>query len=339
MPQGVMTLARYILSRQDTFPDNTGEFSNVMLLIGVAAKTIAWELRRAGLVEDALGLTGEINVQGEQVRKLDDYANEVFLKTFQDTGLVCTIVSEELEGPEHLMQPCTPGSYALLVDPLDGSSNVDMNINTGSIFAIQRRRFCGDDEADLLQAGRKQVAAGYILYGPSTILTFTTGHGVHMFTLDAAIGEFVLSAQSLTIPERGTYYSVNQGNSRRWQPWLRTFLDYLQTEDKASKRPYSLRYVGSLAADIHRTLLIGGIFLYPSDTKSPKGKLRLLYEAAPMAMLLEQAQGQAITDQGEAILDIEPSQIHQRVSVIMGSPYEVGLAQKFLQQSKVPVLG
>ncbi|WP_287129672.1 class 1 fructose-bisphosphatase [Candidatus Cyanaurora vandensis] len=310
MTQSVMTLARYILARQDTFPDSTGEFSNLMLLIGVATKTIAWELRQAGLVEDALGLTGAINVQGEQVKKMDDYANETFLKVFMNTGLVCTMVSEELEGPEHLMQPCTPGSYSLLVDPLDGSSNVDMNINTGSIFAIQRRRFCGDDEADLLQPGREQVAAGYVLYGPSTLLVFTTGHGVHVFTLDAAIGEFVLSTEDLVIPTQGRYYSVNQGNTRRWQPWLREYLDYLQTEDKATGRPYSARYVGSLAADIHRTLLTGGIFLYPADTKNTNGKLRLLYEANPIAMILEQAQGRAITDQGETILEITPTQLH-----------------------------
>jgi len=208
------------------------------------------------------------------------------------------------------MQPCTPGSYSLLVDPLDGSSNVDMNINTGSIFAIQRRRFCGDDEADLLQPGREQVAAGYVLYGPSTLLVFTTGHGVHVFTLDAAIGEFVLSTEDLVIPTQGRYYSVNQGNTRRWQPWLREYLDYLQTEDKATGRPYSARYVGSLAADIHRTLLTGGIFLYPADTKNTNGKLRLLYEANPIAMILEQAQGRAITDQGETILEITPTQLH-----------------------------
>jgi len=326
MTKSIMTLARYILARQDTFPDKTGEFSNVMLLIGVAAKTIAWELRQAGLIEAALGLTGAVNVQGEEVKKMDDYANETFLKIFKDAGLVCTMVSEELAGPEHLMQPCTPGSYSLLVDPLDGSSNIDLNINTGSVFAIQRRRFCGDDEADLLQPGLEQVAAGYILYGPSTLLVFTTGHGVHVFTLDAAIGEFVLSTENLIIPERGKYYSVNHGNTRRWQPWLREYIDYLQTEDNG---PYSARYVGALAADIHRTLLIGGVFLYPADTKNPKGKLRLLYEANPMAMLLEQAQGRAISDQGERILTIAPTHLHQRVSLIAGSPYEVGLAEQF----------
>ncbi len=331
----VMTLARYILANQGQFPDHTGEFTNLMLLIGTAAKTIARELSRAGLVNNALGLTGAINVQGEQVRNMDIYANEVFLKTFQNTGLVCTIVSEELEGPEHLMQGCTPASYSLLVDPLDGSSNVDVNINTGSVFAIQQRRFCGDDEADLLQPGRQQVAAGYVIYGPSTQLVFTTGHGVHLFILDAGIGEFILATENLVIPERGTYYSINQGNSQRWQPWLREFIAYLQTEDKSTGRPYSARYVGSLAADVHRTLLTGGIFLYPADTKNTQGKLRLLYEANPMAMLLEQAQGKAITDTGHEILDIQPVRLHQRVPIILGSPYEVMLAQRFLQHSRV----
>jgi fructose-1,6-bisphosphatase I len=321
------TLYQHILLSQQEFPDATGEFAGLMAQISLAAKLISRQLAQAGLVEDVLGFTGETNVQGERVRHLDQYANETFIRVFKDTGLVCLLVSEELEEPLPLSNRCPLGSYALIIDPVDGSSNIDVNVSVASIFSIQRRNPAADDDGmkGLLQRGTAQVAAGYVLYGPNTLLVYTSGQGVHGFTLDAELGEFVLSHPDMRIPERGEYYSVNEAYSANWPPSVREYIDHLKSAGSRGEKPYSARYIGSLAADFHRTLITGGIFLYPGTVDKPKGKLRLLYEAAPLALVAEQAGGRASTG-SERILDIAPTSIHQRVPLILGSPFEVDLA-------------
>jgi len=329
-----MTLTRFLIERQQEHPEATGEFSVLLSQIAVAAKILAGELRRASLV-DILGFTGEINVQGEKVRKLDEYANSVFVDVMNYSNLVCEIVSEEMEKPAQLRKSCRGRKYSLLVDPLDGSSNIDINGVVGTIFGIHRRLSDQAEESreeDLLQKGSLQVAAGYVMYGPSTVLVFTTGEGTHAFTLDPTIGEFILSHQNIRMPGRGNTYAINAGNSYNWFPQTRRFIDYLCDLDKETGRPYSLRYVGSLVADFHRILLEGGVYLYPGDTKKPSGKLRLLYECAPLALVAEQAGGLASTG-AERILDIEPTSIHQRVPLIIGSAEDVLLAEKFMKDT------
>jgi len=326
------TLYQHILHQQQ-FPDATGEFAGLMAQISLAAKLISRQLAQAGLVEDVLGFTGEVNVQGEQVRKLDEYANETFIRVFKDTGLVCLLVSEELEEPVPLSNSCPLGSYALVIDPVDGSSNIDVNVSVASIFSIQRRAPAPDAMGGLLQPGRRQVAAGYVLYGPNTMLVYTSGQGVHGFTLDAGLGEFVLSHPNIRMPERGPYYSVNDSSSASWQPYVREYIEYLKQAKKRGEPSYSARYIGSLAADFHRTLLTGGVFLYPGSVDKPRGKLRLLYEAAPLALVAEQAGGLATTGE-ERILDVEPTVIHERVPLIIGSRHEVELFETFARGEK-----
>jgi fructose-1,6-bisphosphatase I len=323
-PTRGITLHNFILQNQRKQAEATGEFSALLIQISLAARVISRELSRAGLIEEALGFTGDINVQGEEVRKMDEYANETFIRAFRDTGLICVLVSEELEGPEHLLQTCPVGGYALLIDPLDGSSNLDCDVTVGSSFAVLRQRQATSPEASLLQPGIQQVAAGYILYGPSTMMVYTTGDEVNGFTLDSGIGEFLLSHPHMRIPEKGKYYSANEANYQSWSPQLQAYVDHIK-----STKGYSGRYVGSLVADIHRTLLHGGVFLYPGTAKNPEGKLRLLYEANPLAYVLEKAGGKATTGT-ERILDIVPTELHQRVPVIMGSPQEVSLAEKYI---------
>jgi fructose-1,6-bisphosphatase I len=332
-----ITLYQHILSQQALNPDATGEFSGLMVQISLAAKLISRELAQAGLVENVLGFTGETNVQGEAVRHLDQYANETFIRVFKNTNLVCLLVSEELEDPLPLSNQCPIGSYALVIDPVDGSSNIDVNVSVASIFSVQRRNPRATDEtSSLLQKGTGQVAAGYVLYGPNTLFVYTSGQGVHGFTLDAGLGEFVLSHPNIRIPERGDYYSINDAYSAEWQPGTRAFIDYLKQAKSRGEKAYSARYIGSLAADVHRTLLTGGIFLYPGTVAKPKGKLRLLYEAQPLALIVEQAGGKASTGT-ERILDIEPKTLHQRVPLVIGSPYEVDLAVAFAR-SGMPTL-
>ncbi len=328
-----ITLTRFIIERQAQHPGATGEFSTLLSQIATAAKVIANEMRRAGLV-DILGLTGEINVQGEAVRKLDEFANSVFLSVMEYSQLVCEIVSEEMEEAVRLSQSCRGRKYSLFLDPLDGSSNIDINGTVGTIFTIHRRRDEMMDETpeeDLLQRGSAQIAAGYVMYGPSTILVYTTGDGVHGFTLDPGIGEFILSHENIRMPVRGKTYAINVGYRATWFSWTHRFIEYLSEMDAATGRPYSLRYVGSLVADFHRILLQGGVYIYPDDERNPDGKLRLLYECAPLAFVAEQAGGRASTGT-QRVLDIRPTQLHQRSPLIIGSTGDVALAERFVHE-------
>ncbi len=330
-PNQIVTIDRYILEQQLSHPEATGDLSGLLYDIGLTGKMITREVSKAGLV-DILGQTGDINVQGEVVQKLDDYANECFIKNFDHSGLLCVMASEEEEAPVPIPEKFDRGTYVLLYDPLDGSSNIDANISIGSIFSIYRRVTEGGASGtleDLLRRGCEQVAAGYVLYGSSTMLVYTTGHGqVDGFTLDPSIGEFLLSHPDIRIPQKGKIYSCNEGYRNLLSDGTRAFLDYLQEDDEESGRPYSGRYVGSMVADVHRTLLYGGIFMYPATRKSPGGKLRLLYEANPMGLLIEQAGGMASTGK-EPLLEIQATELHQRVPVFMGSKLDVELAVEF----------
>jgi fructose-1,6-bisphosphatase I len=324
-----ITLTRHLLMQQQASPGATGEFSLLMSQIAVAIKTIAHDLNRAGIM-DLLGATGEINVQGEVTQKLDRVANNAFLEAFEYGQLVSELVSEELEQPEPIVGNAEKGKYVIFVDPLDGSSNIDVNVTIGSIFSIHRRpaRTGGDLKQALHLPGSQQVAAGYALYGPSTSFIYTTGNGVNCFTLDPRIKEFLCTHENIRAPRRGNIYSINEGRRNEWYPPTRGFIDYIQQSDKATGRPYSGRYVGSLVADFHRTLLKGGIFLYPADPKNQNGKLRLMYEAAPLAMIIEQAGGRASTGT-QRILDITPTTLHQRVPLLIGSADDVAMAESF----------
>jgi fructose-1,6-bisphosphatase I len=329
-----MTLTRFIMEQQAQHPGATGEFSILLTQIATAAKIVAHEIRRAGLV-NILGLTGETNVQGEAVRKLDEFANKTFLDVMGYSKLVCEIISEEIEGVTRLSRSCKGRKYSLLVDPLDGSSNIDINGTVGTIFSIQRRRDEMLDETpleDLLQKGSQQIAAGYVMYGPSTMLVYTSGEGVHGFTLDPGVGEFILSHENIKMPKRGKTFAINVGSRANWSSATRELIDYLCDTDEASSRPYSLRYVGSLVADFHRILLEGGIYMYPSDDKKPEGKLRLLYECAPLAMVAEQAGGKASNGR-EPILEIQPQELHQRAPLFIGSAEDVSLAERFARET------
>ncbi len=326
-----VTLTRYIIEKQAAHPGATGEFSALMTQIGLVGKLIAQDLRRAGLI-NVLGVTGETNIQGEAVKKLDELANETFIKVFQYSGLVCALASEEMDKPVHLPENWPHGKYMLLFDPLDGSSNTDVNMPLGTIFSVLRYDGKGGmpSEPELIRRGTQQVAAGYIMYGSSTMLVFTAGQGVHGFTLDPGVGEYVLSHEGIRIPPIGKVYAVNEGNYHKWPAGIRQFVDYLKGHDKATGRPYSSRYSGCMVADVHRILLGGGIYLYPGETDKPEGKLRLLYEANPLAMVVEKAGGRASTGTMR-ILEVEPKGLHQRVPLIIGSREEVSLAEEFVQ--------
>jgi len=323
------TLTRHLLMQQQASPGATGEFSVLMSQIALAVKTIAYDLSRAGLV-DILGATGDINIQGEVTQKLDRIANDAFLQAFEYGELVSDLVSEEMEQPAQIQGNTDKGKYVIFVDPLDGSSNIDVDVTIGSIFSVHRRPAgSGDDLSRALHLpGRQQVAAGYALYGPNTMLIYTTGKGVHGFTLDPRIREFLLTHEDIRIPSRGSTYSINEGRRLEWYPSTRGYIDYVQQKDKATNRPYSGRYVGSLVADFHRTLIKGGIFLYPADPKNTNGKLRLMYECAPLAMVIEAAGGRASTGT-QRILDLVPTALHQRVPLLIGSSEDVTLAESF----------
>lgn len=323
----LITIERYIVDQQKRHPGATGEFSSLLYDISFAAKVISSEVNKAGLV-DVLGATGSENVQGEQVQKLDEYANNVMKQAMHHTGRLCVMASEEEEGIIPIPDEYQTGNYAILFDPLDGSSNIDANVSIGTIFALFRKVSEGPRGGleDCLQKGTELVAAGYVIYGSSTMFVFSSGDGVHGFTLDPSIGEFLLSHPDIKIPERGRILSINEGNRPYWSDNTRKYIDSLKETNSAAGKPYTSRYIGSLVADFHRNLLYGGIFLYPILYKEgrtpPRGKLRLLYEAAPMAFICEHAGG-AATNGRERILDIEPTELHQRVPLVIGSKLDV----------------
>jgi fructose-1,6-bisphosphatase I len=335
--RSVVTIGRHILGEERQFPEATGAFSSILYDIALAAKLVSREVRRAGLI-DIIGKTGAVNVHGDEVKKLDEFAHDVIFRALDHCGHLCIMASEESEEPLAIPAHFPTGRYVLLYDPLDGSSNIDANVSVGTIFSIHRK--VSDDPRgsleDCLQPGSRQAAAGYILYGSSTMLVYTTGRGVHGFTLEPSIGEFVLSHPNIRIPSPGQrIYSVNEGNYRFWTDGQQRLLDHLQGRD-GSPEPYSARYVGSMVADVHRTLLYGGLFMYPADARSPQGKLRLLYEAAPMAMIVEQAGGRA-TDGARDILEIQPTELHQRVPLYLGSRECVELAERFVRPEPAAV--
>lgn len=322
------TLSRHVLQQLQSFGPQAQDLSAVMNRIALAGKLIARRLSRAGLMEGALGFTGEVNVQGEAVKKMDIYANEVFISVFEQSGMVCRLASEEMEKPYYIPENCPIGRYTLLYDPIDGSSNVDINLNVGSIFSIRQHPGGAEPDSsdqDLLQNGHQQLAAGYILYGPSTVLVYSIGKGVHAFTLDPSLGEFILSAENIQIPEHGPVYSVNEGNFWQWDEALRDYIRYVHRHEG-----YSARYSGALVGDFHRILLQGGVFLYPGTLKQPQGKLRLLYETAPLGFLAEQAGGRASTG-SQPLLEVVPDQLHTRTPLVLGSREDVALVESFIQ--------
>src|SRR5438552_2419568 len=332
-PTSVITIERFIMEQERLHPEATGELSNLLYDLCLAAKIISRQVRRAGLT-DILGEVGTINVQGEVQQKLDVFANETVRNSVEHTGRVCVVASEEDEQPipVQVREDRRGGKYVLLYDPLDGSTNIGVNVSIGTIFSIHRRTATKKGPgslADCLQKGRAQVAAGYILYGSSTMLVYTTGQGVHGFTLDPTIGEFLLSHPDIRSPDVGTYYSVNESHWNKWAPGIQRVVGAFKNGDGGRVEAKSARYIGSLVADIHRNLMSGGVFLYPADTISPQGKLRLLYEAAPLAFVVEQAGGAAIDGERD-ILDIKPAALHQRTPLIIGSKHDVAFARSVL---------
>ena len=330
-PKLGITLETYIMEGMMGSPGATGFFTSLLNQIALAARMITARVRAAGLA-DALGYTGQTNVQGERVMKLDEIANVTLRSVLARRGHCAAIVSEE-EGTIQHISDDPRAKYIVLYDPLDGSSNIDCNVAIGTIFAILKKRGEGGlpvSEADVLRPGRDLVCAGYLLYSASTMLVLTFGRGVYGFTYDPGIGEFFLSHENIRCPEKGNIYSINGGNSTRWSPEIRKWAAWIKEEDKATGRPYSSRYVGSLVADAHRTLVKGGIFAYPGDIKAPNGKLRLLYEANPFAYIFEAAGGAATTGT-DRILDIQPDNLHQRVPLVLGSREDVETFGRFMK--------
>ena len=332
----VITIERFIMEQERLHPEATGELSNLLYDLCLAAKIISRHVRRAGLT-DILGAAGAVNVSGDLQQKLDLFARDTVRHAVQHTGRVCIVASEEDEEPMLCPQTSRRGKYVILYDPLDGSSNIDVNVSIGTIFSIHRRVSSPKGEpglGDCLQVGKKQVAAGYILYGSSTMLVYTTGQGVHGFTLDPTIGEFLLSHPDIRTPAVGKYYSVNESNWNRWTPAVQRVVAAFKNGD-GRMQAKNARYIGSLVADFHRNLISGGVFLYPGDTRSAEGKLRLLYEAAPLALVVEQAGGLA-TDGRRPILDLVPQHLHQKTPFIVGSKTDVDFAIEILAAEGVP---
>ncbi|MEJ2024321.1 MAG: class 1 fructose-bisphosphatase [Deltaproteobacteria bacterium] len=336
-----ITITQHILRQQRQNPDATGAFTTLLSELIVAAKVISREVNKAGLV-DILGSTGKVNVQNEQVQKLDVFANAIIIERMQHIGQLCCMGSEEVADLIEIPSEYPKGNYILVFDPLDGSTNIDVNVSIGTIFGIYRRKNVdsnGDVMLDeVLQPGIRQVAAGYFIYGSSTIMVYTTGNGtgVHGFTLYPSVGEFLLSHENIKIPERGKIYSINEGNSKYWDKKTRAMVKYFKGTENERGKPYTSRYVGSLVADFHRNLLKGGIFMYPADLKDPKkptGKLRLMVEANPLAMVVHEAGGYA-SDGNGPILKREPTELHQRVPLLIGSKKDVEDAEDFISGRK-----
>jgi fructose-1,6-bisphosphatase I len=320
------TLEAHIMAGMRGSPGATGEFASLLNSISLAVRIIHMRVRAAGLA-GMLGYTGETNVQGEKVQKLDAFANDVLCAVLERSGRCAMVTSEELEQARVLSET---GKYIVCFDPLDGSSNIDVNISIGTIFCVLRAQSAGGRLLEgALQPGHKIVAAGYAVYGSATTLFLSTGQGVHGFTLDPSVGEFFLSHPDVKCPQRGTTYSINEGNFTRWDDRVKRWSAWIKSDDKAQGLPYGHRYVGSLVADAHRTLMKGGIFVYPADSKSPAGKLRLLYEANPMAYMFEQAGGLG-TNGTDRILDIEPRGIHDRTPLVLGSKLDVQAFRDFM---------
>jgi len=328
------TLGEYIIENQSDFQYSTGELSRLINAIRLAAKTVNHQVNKAGLV-DITGASGAANKSGDDQQKLDVYANNIFIRTITNRHIVCGIASEEND--DFISVNSSDGGYnnkyVLLMDPLDGSSNIDVNVSVGTVFSIYRRISPLGTRAvmeDFLQPGHQQVAAGYIVYGTSTMLVYTSGHGVNGFTLNPAIGTFYLSHPDMRIPDKGQIYSVNEGNYSHFPLGVKQYLKYCQEEKE--NRPYTARYIGSLVSDIHRNIIKGGIYIYPTSSKAPEGKLRLLYECNPVAMIIEQAGGKA-SDGFSRIMDIAPSTLHQRVPFFCGSRNMVLKAEEFMASS------
>ena len=330
----IVTIERFILDQERLFPEATGELSNLLYDFALGAKIVAASIRRAGLV-NILGSADNVHVQGEEQKKLDVFANETLKSVMGHTGRVCVMASEEDEELIPIPPGWPQGKYAVLFDPLDGSSNIDVNAAVGTIFSIYRRTSMEGQGVltDVLQSGARQVAAGYVMYGSSVMLVYTTGQGVHGFTLDPTVGEFLLSHPNLTIPEVGIYYSVNESNFGRWNKGIQRAVRGLHGDFPERIKGKNSRYIGSLVADFHRNLIAGGIFLYPADTKNKNGKLRLTYEANPMAMIAEQAGG-AATDGRRRILDIRPEALHQRTPLVIGSKRDVEFVAQILAETE-----
>ena len=328
-----ITLGQFIIERQSDFPFAKGELSRLLRDIGIAAKLVNREVNKAGLA-DILGDMGETNVQGEDQKKLDVYANEQFINALRSGGECLAVASEENEDLIEIESPVSKNAkYVVCNDPLDGSSNIDVNVSIGTIFSIYRRkadRIGATTIDDFMIKGTEQVAAGYVIYGSSTMLVYTTGKGVNGFTLDPSIGEFCLSHPDMKIPEDGVIYSINEGNYMHFPDGVKKYIKYCQEDDKSTSRPYSSRYIGSLVADFHRNMIKGGVYIYPSTGKSPKGKLRLLYEANPLAFIAEQAGGKA-SNGFDRILEVQPESLHQRVPLFIGSKNMVEKAEELMR--------
>lgn len=325
------TLGEYIIDNQNDFQYSSGELSRLLSSIRLASKVVNHEVNKAGLV-DIIGAAGDTNIQGEDQQKLDVYANDIFMKTLVNREIVCGIASEEeddfviIEGKNKTHD----NKYVVLIDPLDGSSNIDVNVSVGTIFSIYRRVSPVGTPVikdDFLQPGNLQVAAGYVVYGTSTMLVYTTGYGVNGFTLNPATGTYYLSHPDMRFPDNGTIYSINEGYYIHFPQGVKDYLKYCQEEE--GNRPYSARYIGSLVSDFHRNMIKGGIYMYPTSSKSPQGKLRLLYECNPIALLAEQAGGKA-TDGYKRILEIKPKELHQRVPIFVGSKFMVDKLEEFM---------
>ena len=328
-----ITLGEFIIDNQKHFRYSSGEFSRLINSIRLAAKIVNHEVNKAGLV-DILGAAGDTNIQGEDQQKLDVYANEIFMSALVNREIVCGIASEEED--DYITLPgkhnAHDNKYVVLIDPLDGSSNIDVNVSVGTIFSIYRRVTplgMPVQKEDFLQKGNEQVAAGYIVFGTSTMLVYTTGHGVNGFTLNPAIGSFYLSHPNMTFQKNGNIFSINQGNYAHFPQGVKDYIKYCQEEKE--DRPYTYRYIGSMVSDFHRNMIKGGIYIYPTSSKAPNGKLRLLYECNPMAFLTEQAGGKA-TDGFKRIMDIEPKELHERVPIFCGSANMVEKAESFMQK-------
>jgi len=332
-PMKIITLTEFIIDRQHEIPSASGEFTRLLNDIGTAAKFVNREVNRAGLA-DILGMEGTTNVQGEHQKKLDVFANNHFINALRAGGQCAAIASEENEEIIILDNPISnKAKYVVAIDPLDGSSNIESNVSIGTVFSIYRRiTEIGEPatEADLLQSGTKLLASGYVLYGSSTVLVYTTGHGVNGFTLDPSVGLFILSHPLIHYPETGTIYSVNESNVVYFPEGVKGYINYCHEDDKSTGRPYITRYIGSMVADIHRNLLLGGIFMYPGTKKNPNGKLRLLYECKPIAFIAEQAGGKA-SNGHKRILEVEPTDVHQRSPFFVGPTAMVEKLEEFLK--------